>query len=380
MKKIQWLEIENYRGIKRTKLEVFGDINIIVGKNNTGKSTILESIYLNITAQDLDLIGNDPLFLIFMRRGVSPYLLPLFYRRSSEIDDLFHYLSYIFYQENIDKQVKFSSNLQEYGLNVIKDISDDMAKFIIQYLTRKQFPRPKGDVGELIFVVSDNFQKPLMVAFESILDEEIRYDLRFIRYRYVDKSLRRKERKNIIIVDSHWLFHYFREEPPIKTTLMRLERYAKINKHNLIEFLSKQIEDTIISVEPRLFDIYIVSEDDKFIPFSLLGDGTKISLVYFYTLSLKDSYILFEEPENHLHPKLMDYCIDLMLKSTKDNQIFITTHSLEFLQKAIEKAKYADIDLKIFSITNLKNGILEYESYDLDEAYAAVNRIGVDLR
>ena len=60
-----------------------------------------------------------------------------------------------------------------------------------------------------------------------------------------------------------------------------------------------------VNVEARLFDIYVVTEDDRFIPFSLLGDGTKISLVYFYTLSMKNSYILFEEPENHLHPKLM---------------------------------------------------------------------------
>ena len=36
MKKIQWLEIEYYRGIKWANLEAFGDINIIVGKNNTG--------------------------------------------------------------------------------------------------------------------------------------------------------------------------------------------------------------------------------------------------------------------------------------------------------------------------------------------------------
>jgi AAA15 family ATPase/GTPase len=76
----------------------------------------------------------------------------------------------------------------------------------------------------------------------------------------------------------------------------------------------------------------------------------------------------------------MNRCIELMLESSKKNQIFITTHSLEFLQKIIEKAKEKSIDLKVFSISNLKDGIVEYNSYDLDEAYAAVNKIGVDLR
>ena len=102
MEKLRWLEIENYRGIRAAKLENFGDINVIVGKNNTGKSTILESIYLNVTAQDLDLISNDPILFIFRRRGVRLHMPPL-YRRSLEIDDIFHYLGYIFYQENIDE-------------------------------------------------------------------------------------------------------------------------------------------------------------------------------------------------------------------------------------------------------------------------------------
>lgn len=381
--KLQWIEIENYRGIRKAKLKDFGDINVIVGKNNSGKSTILESIYLNITAQDLDLIGNDPLHLVFKRRGVS-LNVPFSYRRSLEIDDIFHYLGYIFYKENINEQVKFNSNLWEYGLRVIRDeIPENMLEFLTYYLTKRRLP--EIEIGELLFIVSDNIQRPLIVAFEKVIDGEVRYDIRFIKHRlYVDEfTLRRQKRKNAIMIDSHFLFSsYYRllEEPPIKTALMRLERYAKIDKQELIEFLSEQIEDNIIDVEPKLFDVYIVTDDERHTPFSLLGDGTKMSVVYFYTLSLKNSYILLEEPENHLHPKLMSRCIDLMLRSAKDNQIFITTHSLEFLQKILEKAKDANINLKVFSITSLKNGLLEYESYDLDEAYAATNKIGVDLR
>lgn len=262
-------------------------------------------------------------------------------RRSLEIDDIFHYLGYIFYRENIDEQVKFNPNLWEYGLKVIKDeIPEDMLEFVTHYLTKKRFP--KVEIGELLFIVSDNIQRPLMVAFEVVVGEEVKYDIRFITHRlYADKlSLRRQKRKNAIMVDSHWLFHYYRwEEPPIKTALMRLERYVKIDKEELVKFLSEQLGNNILTVKPRLFDIYVVTEDDRFIPFSLLGDGTKMALAYFYILSLKESFILLEEPENHLHPKLMDHCIDLMLKSAKSNQIFITTHGLEFLEKTLEREK-----------------------------------------
>ena len=47
MDKLQWLEIQNFRGIKHVKIEDFTDL-VFIGKNNTGKSTILEGIYLNL--------------------------------------------------------------------------------------------------------------------------------------------------------------------------------------------------------------------------------------------------------------------------------------------------------------------------------------------
>jgi ABC-type histidine transport system ATPase subunit len=382
MDKLQWIEIQNFRGIKYCKLEDFADLNVFIGRNNTGKSTILESIYLNITSQDLDLVGNDPLLFIFRRRGAS--LGIPFPRRNLDIDDLLHYLGYIFHRENLEEPVKFISNLKEYGLRVIRDeIPDDLLKFVINYITKRTYP--KVEIGELLFIVADNLQRPLIIAFEEIRGEVVRYNVRFILHRlfYVDKYLRRQKRKNVknvILVDTHWLFHYKFEEPPIKTVLMSLERYSRINKDQLVEFLSEQLEYKISAVEPKLFDIYIITEDDRFIPFSLLGDGTKISLMYFYVLSLENSYILFEEPENHLHPKLMSRCVDLMLESSNKNQIFISTHSLEFLEMILEKAKARNASLNVYKLLELKDGELKYKLYTRDVAYASIKEIGRDLR
>ena len=70
--KIGWLEIENFRGIKYLKLDSLGDVNIFIGKNNTGKSTILESIYLNVTWREkvrLDFLEEKPWELIRKKRG-----------------------------------------------------------------------------------------------------------------------------------------------------------------------------------------------------------------------------------------------------------------------------------------------------------------------
>ncbi len=379
MRKLQWLEIQNYRGIKQAKFENFGDINMIVGRNNTGKSTILESVYLNITAHDRDLVGNVPIRLIFRRRGILRSR-----EKSLERDDIFRYLGYIFYQGNAEIEAKFNSNLGEYSLKVLKEkIPDDTLELVKSYLERKR-RLLEIEIGDLLFVVVDNLQRPVMIAFEVIFEGKSEYMIQFILpYHPVfkEKLPLKQERRNVIVVDSHLLLNYdVFEGSAIKAALMRIERYARINKDKLIKFLSDQLEEDIVTVESKLFDVYAITKDDRSIPFSLLGDGTKVSLIYFYALSLKNSYILFEEPENHLHPKLISKCADLMVKSSKRNQIFITTHNLELLQVILEKAKEYNVNLKIYSTTCLRDGILKCESYDLDEAYTAVNKIGVDLR
>ena len=40
------LEIQNYRNLRHLKVETLGRVNLLVGKNNTGKTSVLEAMYL----------------------------------------------------------------------------------------------------------------------------------------------------------------------------------------------------------------------------------------------------------------------------------------------------------------------------------------------
>lgn len=40
----QWLEVRNFRGLEHVRLDGLGQVNLIVGKNNAGKTTLLEAI------------------------------------------------------------------------------------------------------------------------------------------------------------------------------------------------------------------------------------------------------------------------------------------------------------------------------------------------
>jgi len=48
---IEKIYIENFKVIKRLELDFNSDINIIVGDNETGKSTIIEAINMALTGQ-----------------------------------------------------------------------------------------------------------------------------------------------------------------------------------------------------------------------------------------------------------------------------------------------------------------------------------------
>ncbi len=62
--RIRDLRIENFRGLGRFEMKNLGRINLIVGENNSGKTTILEAVNI------LMAYGNAiPLWSVLSRRG-----------------------------------------------------------------------------------------------------------------------------------------------------------------------------------------------------------------------------------------------------------------------------------------------------------------------
>ncbi|ARM74749.1 AAA family ATPase [Acidianus manzaensis] len=70
------ISINNFRGIKELNIENFGDINVFIGRNNTGKSSILEALYLTSLTDSLkdpiigkdSIVGGDKISYLLTRR------------------------------------------------------------------------------------------------------------------------------------------------------------------------------------------------------------------------------------------------------------------------------------------------------------------------
>lgn len=86
------------------------------------------------------------------------------------------------------------------------------------------------------------------------------------------------------------------------------------------------------------FDLKVVNEDSYY-GINLLSDGEKVIFYYIAhtLLSEKNSYIILDEPENHLH---LSSCInlwDLMEKERSDCKFIYITHNLDFASSREDK-------------------------------------------
>ncbi|MHA1506468.1 MAG: AAA family ATPase [Candidatus Asgardarchaeia archaeon] len=66
---IKSMTIRNFRGIKECSIDEFADVNVLIGRNGSGKSTILESIYLSSAWTNPHDVLRDQKRLILLYRG-----------------------------------------------------------------------------------------------------------------------------------------------------------------------------------------------------------------------------------------------------------------------------------------------------------------------
>ena len=108
-------------------------------------------------------------------------------------------------------------------------------------------------------------------------------------------------------------------------------------------------------------------------PYNALGDGLKLSLFYTLAATLVHNGVVFiEEPETHMHIGLIELLTHHILNlSTYNIQFFITTHSLEFVERMLEGGQVNIIRMSNCEIVDV---------LDREDAYVRLTDIGQDLR
>jgi hypothetical protein len=317
MMRVKSIEINHFRGIREGTVRDFADVNLLVGRNNSGKSTVVEAIHrLACSAPGVNAV--DPLGrgvgLWVAARGESNLLPPeLWY--TLDQTELIKLVAHVGKAELKESEI-VSYIIMVQGGNVTTPSSwPDRRDELVQFLTRATVFRPEDARN---------------VAIERQLWQKI------IGPRQ-DKAL--TEACNTIFEQ-------------------RAESYSLLPDGKLW----------------LLFPNYSVPLDSQ-------GEGNRAALRCLMLLTiLRRTLLIAEEIECHQHPGSLKGFARALCKQAREQevQLFLPTHSAECVRAFLGAATEAGAEGAVFHL-KLDNGVLDATRL-APEASQTLLDTGVDLR
>ena len=291
---IDSVEINNFRGIRHCKIDNLAQVNLFFGKNNCGKSSLLESLFL-VCGQSNPLL---PVSINAMRT----------YNRITENDIL-----YFFYKMDASNEISIATKgSQERRLNisVIRQASNADASTITTdiphtYGLRMRFNTQDGEyISEVQYDIQDSNKIEQKMQIDSRYIEKLK--CMYLSPRY-DSNASVEGLQNIYLN---------KDEGFLADALKILEPKAK---------------DPVF-VESTMF---VDAGLPQRIPINLMGDGIR-KIVSFLTsiYACRGGVVLFDELSNGFHHSVMKPMWDIVIRAAikNDVQVFATTHDADSIR------------------------------------------------
>ncbi len=345
---IKHVTIKNFKGIKSLGITP-KKFNVLVGRNNTGKTSILEAISACMNPnliRDLLMYKYDSFFInystdkasikidtednkikrVSIRKATPEQILNLL---KNDLLELVSNKDEVYI--GIDKYIAIEKSIKTLDKDKIYQVSLDSIVVLVNN-SGKQTILPGESYKELLtdalskLYDTHTSKNPKDPAKHTPTGNMIKHDYSLAAYLYFS----RKSRKNSFIIDKKNNITFI-NEPLISTGNIEKSQKRALQLENMIK------HDNIIPNLIRFnFDSLVLDTGDgtKEVPMESMGDGFKSLISILLKLYENESdVILIEEPENHMHPgyirQLIHYIISIANKS--QIQLFITTHSQDFL-------------------------------------------------
>ena len=348
---IQNLQINSFRGLKGLNLSELGWVNILVGKNNSGKTTILEAISIACNPLDpFQWIGTSERRMNIGRtaniartvtasRPSLESIKWLFPQENSNSEDR-EYQRKIEINTTGDTDISVEAIITEiYGTGSDKNDNDDedlsaesdYAKYGIDLDIFSTSPFD-GQIN--IFEDQRDYSKTQTTENFQFWENE-----RFIQpHRSQDRVLF----NHAIVYPS-----YSSSDVVLAFRLTQVTKEGE--KSNLLEILrlfDPEILDIhILSTSPSRLSLYIEHQKLGFAPFYTFGDGLKKTLLIALALPLaKNGILLIDEIETSIHFSALSQVFTWLIQACKINktQLFVTTHSLESVDAMLDAESEKD--------------------------------------
>ncbi len=335
------IEIERFRGIKYASIEGFKQINLFFGKNNCGKSSLLESL--------------------FLASGLSNPLLPI----------------HVNFMRGYNKSRLNDLKLDFYNLESSKPIHIRVENKEKRDLKIRLFEQNQSNVSlnaDNTNILSNVEEGKYGLKFNFKIDEksfesQLRFDSanstdvkRIVSKQYVE-SLR------CTYLSPKYDFNASIQG--LKNILQNKDEHFIIDGLKLIE---PRVKDFIFTDKEMLVDVGLARR----IPVNMMGDGArKIVSLLTAVYDCKDGALLVDEISNGFHYSVMCNLWNVLINAAIRNntQLFVTTHDVDSIKGLRDAAleNYKDI-VAAFKLLKTDDDELKAYHYSLESLDYSINQ------
>lgn len=343
MAMIESLRLEKFRGFSSLAIDSFSPITLIGGRNNSGKTAILEAIYLHLGHT------NPNIFLA------------LFYFRNGNIgipaanininSDLLW--NPLFFEWKQTTKCKISMKLTD-GKDrelILSKVPDDQKGLVINSEAITNLFKKganSSSMDSLYFSLQYNYNKDGFQATGtySVIDKQIKYFS-------AGKEPETGDLIKIVLFRNSFAIG-MQSLAEIVSQLLMEDRKEDILR--VLHYFDMNVTDIYVSVEDRVAGITVKLSSGQVIPLSYMGDGVNKALQLFaIVVTTPKGIVLIDEIENGLHHSSYELFLKSLYQTALNNecQLIITTHNYDILSisadvmnelNQLDKLSYQRID------------------------------------
>jgi AAA15 family ATPase/GTPase len=335
------LQISGYRGFEAIELSSLGQVNIFVGNNNSGKTSILEAV--SILCNPLDPFQ----WLEVAQRR-------LYLGRMSLMRPDLEAIKWIFFRQH-----NLASNASYQGQISIKCTGNSPIKNLAANLTDIYGASNEKSSPEKLNYDSINSENDLVISGlelnvkAHILEQQgnilgmLGMDTdneQVFQFWEKERFIQRRRPKKL--VENATIFPAYSSSDPISDRFSTIILNNRENKKDEILDLIRSFDDSITDIQilspNNKSTVYIEHKQLGFAPLYVFGDGFKRTLVMALSLlTITDGVLLIDEIETSIHISALSCVFSWLIKTCHQRkiQLFVTTHSLEAVDAMLQSEK-----------------------------------------
>lgn len=304
--KITSLEIENFRSIRHVHLKNIPNFVVIVGSNGVGKSSILEAIRF-VKIRHFPYHHDESRW-----RSQSDEQRNLIRQKQNNAKIILEI------EPTNDRERKILGNNKTAKLGVI--YRNGSFENFQEGGAQALFLRPT-ETGENESIMEYIEAYRVFQEGKANLEVGAKTEEFFLRARTGpntrDKFSRLKQKILSVAADDLLIEGGEKRFPEIVELIKKL-----LGREIIVKFQKGAIGDILVKNEDGDLELDALSSGER-----------EILMTYFtlHDLKLKNSIVLFDEPDLHLHATSQRAALSYLKKMTDDNQIFLTTHASEII-------------------------------------------------